>query len=440
MPRDWGEVASVGAAAVSADQVHWDTSADRHVFRRVGEQHYQLEVPECDALFDLDRIWRDRNDLCAELVVTCHLKGARGFDGNIFSGHINLSNAYRRRDVCSHLKDRANTGGRVDWDSLVDELAARVVRGEREGRPAQLLSKFDRPSLDDVFNLDGLVLPKHHPSIVYGDGGACKSLIALYLAGWLGQNGVRTLFCDWELEGSDHRERLQRLFGHDMPPVYYLRMHRPMVDEIDGIRREIQKNRIEYVIADSVAFAINGAPESAEAAMQYFRCVRQFGVGSLHLAHVVKNQADAPDPTKPFGSAFWHNSARCTWFMKRSEDTPDGRIVVALKNTKTNLTSQRPAIGFAVDFTPERTFLQSVDLADVEEFAKNLPVWLRMKRALASGRPTTVAALAEEISAPVDTVDKEVRRKKVGGKLLFVKLPNTDGTPRIALASDREER
>jgi hypothetical protein len=433
VPRDWEGIGPVGPHGVTSADMRWGTPAEGHVFRTVGEQHYQLEVPECSAIFDVDRIWRDRNDICAELGVTCNLKGARGFDGNIYSGNVNLSNAYRRRDVCSRLRDRANTGSTVDWDGLMDELAARVVRAEREGRPAQLVSHFERPVADDTFNLDGLILPKHHPSIAYGDGGVCKSLIALFFAGWLGQNGVRTLFCDWELEGTDHRERLQRLFGDTMPPVFYLRMNRPMVDEIDGIRREIEKHGIQYVICDSVAFAINGAPESAEAAMQYFRCVRQFGCGSLHLAHVVKTQADGADPTKPFGSTFWHNSARCTWLLKRSEDTADGRVIVALTNTKANLGARRPAVGFAVDFTPDRTLIRDVDLAEVEEFASQLPLRVRLQHVLKHG-PMTIAALAEEIGGKTDSIQKTLKR----GSKDFVRAPDlSDGTQRWALLERR---
>jgi len=425
--------------------MNWGTPAEGHFFERVGEQHYRLDVPECSALFDLDRIWRDRHELCGELVVTCSLKGSRGFDGNIYSGHVNLSSAYRRRDVCARLKDRANTASTVDWDGLLDELAARVVRAERDGRPAQLLHTFDKPKPDEVFNLEGLVLPKRHPAILFGDGGSFKSFLGLYVAGWLGQLGINTLYCDWELEGPDHRERLERLFGAEMPPVFYLRLNRPMVDEVDGIRREVEKHRIEYVVCDSIAFATAGAPESAEAAMAYFRAVRQLGVGSVHLAHVVKAKEDAADPTRPFGSTFWHNSARSTWFVKRADSATDGRIVVALYNKKNNLGRSHPAVGIEVEFTDTRTSLTRVDVADVDELAASLPVWHRMKRALERG-PMTLAALAEEIGPAsgdevarakfIDTMSREVRRKTK----TFTKLTNTaEGFHKIALVSSRSE-
>ena len=427
---------------IAAGDIKWGSVQESHLFEKVGEGHYRLEIPEAAAVFDVDRLWRDRHELCGEVAIACNLKGARTFNGKVFSGHINLSDSYRRRDVCTRLKAKANTGSQVDWEGLIDELAARIVSAEREGRPAKLLDTYERPAPDEIFNLEGIVLPKRHPSMIFGDGGSFKSYLALYVAGWLGQQGVRVLFLDWELEGEDHRDRLERLFGASMPPVYYQRMYRPMVSEIDGIKRQVEELGIQYVVCDSVGFATDGAPENAEAAMGYFRSVRQLGVGSVHLAHVTKPKEDAADPTKPFGSVFWHNSARSTWFVKRTESIDERRFVVALFNRKANLGPVRPAVGLQIEFGDERTTLQRVDLADVDELASNLPIWQRMKRALQCG-PMTLVALADEMGATDDTrdklvatMDREARRKKG----VFVKLTDTpDRIHRIALVSNRTE-
>lgn len=438
---------------LAASDMAWGSVSESHTFTRLGEGHYRLEIPEASAVFDVDRLQRDRQDLCGEIVVTCHLKGARTFDGNLFSGRINLSDAFRRREVYQRLKSKAQTGTQVDWDHHIDELAARIVRAEREGRPAQLLHTFQRPAPDETFDLEGIVLPRRHPSILFGDGGGFKSYIALYIAGWLGQQGIRVLFADWEFEAEDHRDRLERLFGADMPPVYYQRMHRPMVDEIDSIKRQVDELKIEYIVCDSVGYATDGAPESAEAAMGYFRAVRQLGIGSVHLAHVTKPKEDgaagkqASDPTKPFGSAFWSNSARSTWFVKRTESIDEQRFVVALFNRKTNLGPLRPAVGLEIEFGHERTAIQRVNLADVDELASSLPIWQRMKRALECG-PRTLTDLAADVAKPgedhdtvIANMEREARRKKFHGKPMFARLTvgQPGGVHRIALASDRSE-
>jgi hypothetical protein len=117
---------------------------------------------------------------------------------------------------------------------------------------------------------------------------------------------VRVGYADWELSGEDHRERLDRLFGDDLPTIHYFRCDRPLIDEADRITREARRLSLEYLILDSAGFGTAGPPEAAEHALAYFRAVRQIGLGSHSLAHI--NKSETGDQ-KPFGSSFWHNSA-----------------------------------------------------------------------------------------------------------------------------------
>jgi hypothetical protein len=79
----------------------------------------------------------------------------------------------------------------------------------------------------------------------------------------------------------------------------------------------------------------------------------------------------------------------------------------------------------------ERTVIKRVDINTVDELAENLPVWQRMKRALTSG-PRTLASLAEELNANMDTLDRTVRRKST----LFTKV-SRDGVAHVALVERR---
>ena len=152
---------------------------------------------------------------------------------------------------------------------------------------------------------------------LFGDGGDGKSLIALYLSVELTRLGLRVLYADWEFSGEDHRERLERITGPDMPDgICYAHCERPLVDEADRLRRIVGTERIDYLVADSVAFACDGPPEAAEVAARYFRALRRIGVGSLSIAHVRQENGDQ----KPFGSSFWHNGFRSTTFAKRSNE------------------------------------------------------------------------------------------------------------------------
>src|SRR6185369_3527639 len=107
----------------------------------------------------------------------------------------------------------------------------------RNGKPAVDLRALSKATSDDTLEIDGLSLLRRHPSIIFGDGGAAKSYTCLYLAGRLAERGMQVALFDWELAGEDHRDRLERLFGPDMPKIIYARCERPLVYEVDRLRR-----------------------------------------------------------------------------------------------------------------------------------------------------------------------------------------------------------
>jgi hypothetical protein len=299
---------------------------------------------------------------------------------------------------------------------------------ERSGSPSARIDSFERPVPDPHFEIDGIRLPRDHAAIFFGDGGSLKSLLALYFTGRLSQRGARILYADWEMSGPDHRDRLERLFGTPMPAIEYLRCERPLIDERDRIQRSVRQHDIEYLICDSIAFALNGPPESAEHAMQYNRCLRQIGIGSLSLAHVTKT--DGGDQ-KPFGSAFWHNSARATWFVKHDVITADGStITVGLINRKANLGAHQPSVGFQLEFAADRTFVTTIDLADVQALAGYLPIRARVAHFLRNRRTTaTLAEIATALEEKQDSVAKAIKRSKE-----FTQVLDMNGVLRVALA------
>src|SRR5262249_23091134 len=162
--------------------------------------------------------------------------------------------------------------------------------------------------------------------------------LALYIAGILARCGLSVAFFDWELCGEDHRDRLELLFGSDMPEIRYALCDRPLIAEVDRLRRIVRERKTDYAIFDSLASACDGPPEAAEVANEYFRAVRQIGCGSLHVPHVAKSSADSDK--KPFGSTFWHNLARCTWNVQA--DPENNSLRLGFYNRKANLGPLRP--------------------------------------------------------------------------------------------------
>jgi hypothetical protein len=202
-----------------------------------------------------------------------------------------------------------------------------------------------------------------------------------------------------------------------MPQVLYVRCERALVYEVDRLKRIVRESNIQFSVFDSVAFACDGPPEAAETAGKYFRAVRQIGGGSLHIAHI--NKSDNADQ-KPFGSTFWHNGARSSWFIEKSGESTDSDVLkVGLFNRKTNLGRLRPPIGFTFTFANDRTRVRRAEVSDTPDLAKHLTVKQRMYDLLRRS-PLTAESLAAQIDAKVETVTRTADRHST----LFIKLAN----------------
>ncbi len=128
----------------------------------------------------------------------------------------------------------------------------------------------------------------------------------------------------------------------------------PILEMAERLGEIAKKNEIDFLLVDSVAFAVMMDPSSAEAANVYMQAIRQIGVkGSLSIAHQTK-QTGKKDrgKEKPFGSIFWHNNARLSWYMQAGEVSDDGSVEIALGNRKANITQHFDNLAVTVDFGP----------------------------------------------------------------------------------------
>jgi hypothetical protein len=274
-----------------------------------------------------------------------------------------------------------------------------------------------------------------HSTVSFSRGGiqaSCSATAALlnHTLPFTSRAVSQALF-DWELAGEDHRDRLERIFGTEMPQILYARCERPLAYEVDRLVRIVRDQRVAYALFDSVAFACDGPPEAAEVAGRYFRAVRQIGVGSLHIAHITK--ADGGDQ-KPFGSVFWHNGARCTWFVKLAEDSADSdNLSLGFFNRKANLGRLQAPVGFTVVFGEDCTTFKRGDLANHPDLAERLTLKQRMQHLLRSGA-LTVTEIAEDLGVHVNTVTQTVTRHAKKGHV-FIVLDGEKTSRRIGLRS-----
>ncbi len=373
-------------------------------FETLADGVYCLSLKDLGISLTVDRLRRDRQELVGELCVRCELAGARLVDGALSTADMNFSSARARSDRGKLLQERSRAKD-VDWIGLVEELAQRVLTAERAGAPSVSLRDLPRPDGSGAeFELLGFHLPRRHPCILFGDGGAAKSYIALKLLADLAECGLRVGYFDWELSGEDHRERLGRLCASVLPDIRYVRCERPLIHEADRLRRLVLADKIEFAVFDSVAFATDGPPEAAESAAAYFRAVRQIGeIGSLHVAHVTKSEGG---DQKPFGSTFWHNGARRTYFVKAT-DSSGGALSVGVFPRKANLAQKGPAFALSLRFDAERTTITDGLITDVPDLAADLPVKQRIVHLVKQGN-RSAQEIAEELGERLDTVQRTI--------------------------------
>ena len=371
---------------------------------------YIFEVPIWHTRFEADRLRREKQELWGELAVRCGLAGARLVNGYLSIGDFNFSSIRSRQDRARLLAERANTNGQLDWFGELDHFCQQVIDAERNSGRSCNLRELPRPEPSDDIYLDDLTFPRRHPAILFGDGGTAKSYTALYLAGRLAQRSIPVAFFDWELCGEDHRDRLERIFGSDMPHIHYAICERPLTAVVDGLRRVVKDNRIQYAIFDSIAFACDGPPEDAEVAARYFRALREIGCGSLHTAHVSRSKED--HDKKPFGSIFWHNGARSTWFVQVSEQVGDEKVLrLGFYNRKNNLGALHSPASFSVEFRDDRTVFQRAEVGETPDLAAKMSIRQRMRHLLKHGS-LSPEVIAEEIEADVESVKREARRRR----------------------------
>jgi hypothetical protein len=369
---------------------------------------WRMEFPKHGITFESDRMRRERHELVGELLVRCEKPEALAVNGVLSLADFNFSSLRARKERASHLAERARTHG-IDWYGLLEEFCQGTFERERQGSPAvDIWDIPERRELDD-FAIDGLAFPRRLPSILFGDGGSAKSYLCLYIAGRLAMQGIPVALFDWELSGEEHRERFGLMFGSHQPrpTIKYCRCESPLTYEVDRILRIIQNEQIQYAIFDSISFAADGRAEEHETCLRYFRCCRQLKIGGIHVAHT--NRSEEADK-KPFGSAFWHNGARCTWFAK-AEPESSGVLDLGVHHKKANLGPLRPSVIYRIYFTSQFTRFARVSVQDTPAIASDVKVWERIQALIERHGPLTFADMVEKLDIKLDTIQKTVRRK-----------------------------
>lgn len=376
--------------------------------------------PQASLLFREIRPDRRSGDVHAELEVRGRVNGVVTL---LCRARLNLVSPRAKADIAKYLGSRL----RADWPALLEESSWQVVDRSRQGRPALLLR--DAKPLSGGRHLVHPLL--EDKTFLFGDGSVGKSLLFLALGlsmhsgrelieGLKPARILRVAYADAECDGGTHRRRAQALWGPgELPDLLYIPMgtEGPLSHQVDRLRGILREHRTDVLLGDSVGLMTDGPPEDAASALAFMQAVNRLEVKTAWLAHVNRSG----DTDRPFGSTFWHNSARATWYVRKVQETAATGLDVGLYNRKANDGPLHRPIGLHIEFEPERTVIRRTDISSVPELASGLTVKERIIVAVRPGAQT-VAVIAERTGLAVENVRKVVNRDLELATPVFIKV------------------
>lgn len=404
---------------------------------------YESKCPDLGITITADDIKRKSDELIALLCVRSTMIGLRTVEDDILkTGTLNFYAPTSRVTWVKSL--RAACPGEaqsIDWDTFLERFVNQVIKAERVGDPMVRLGDVAL-SEGNRYLIPGLVSAEE-TTIWFGDGGSMKSYLALAALATVATGSDRFLgtypterrnvgYVDWEWGAQAHRRRLGRIASDNLPDIPYIRCDRPLTAEVPRLQRLVHEHQLGFLVLDSVVFGCDGPAENSDTAGRYIMAVRQLGVPCLLIAHITKSE---DGDKKPFGSAFWHNSARLTWLIKKAGEYGD-ESVVGMFNRKNN--DDRPldpkAFRFVFSDDQGTTVISpasSAEMASEPGIAERMPLKDRIVAAIQDG-PRTIIDISTETGMTAQTVNTTVRREESKGRT-FVRVMGTDNVYRIAL-------
>lgn len=284
--------------------------------------------------------------------------------------------------------------------------------------------------------LDGLI-PENYPTILHGDGGVAKSMIALSFGlavsrggEWLGRDvgaGSPVLYLDFELDAAEQRRRLNRLAcgaNLDRLPdtlLYGGALGIPIRDALRAAVEECRYHSVKLMILDSMGMALGGNAEAAQDVIGFFNDVmepfRAAGVTVLVIDHQSRLQAGQKYQDKgTFGSAYKEHLARSR-IQVEATDRAENVLTVRLRHKKHNFGPLAEPFEVKLTFTEEAVALEALNLsaADLADEG-TLSAKERVRLALKEG-PAYPAEIADATDLALKTVKNKLSELRKAGEV-----------------------
>jgi hypothetical protein len=261
-------------------------------------------------------------------------------------------------------------------------------------------------------------------TLLYGDGGVAKSLLALALAvavagdskKWFGREveSCPVLYMDFELDSEEQARRVYQLCrgqGLDTPPedlLYMSALGHPAREAFTAALEACKEHAVGLMVVDSLGPALQGDAEAARDVIGFFqKSIEPFrveGIAILIIDHQSRLQQGQSYQSKcAFGSVFKTNLARSV-IQAQATERGEGTLTVRLRQKKHNFGPLAEPFGVKLSFTDQAVSLDAMEL-DASELAEEatLNSTDRVKLALENG-PAYPWEIAEHTGLAVKTV------------------------------------
>ncbi len=257
--------------------------------------------------------------------------------------------------------------------------------GRRDAKPEVARFADMKPPGPRHYLLQDLVLAAY-VTLLHGDGGVAKSLLALSLAlavagdsgNWNGRRveGGPVLYLDFELDAEEQARRVYQLCkgaGLERPPerlLYMSALGYSTRAAMTAAHEECEEHGVKMVVIDSYGVALSGDAEAARDVIGFntemLEPFRASGVAVLIIDHQSKMQAGQSYQSKgAFGSVFKSNLARSVIQVEATE-RGEGTLTVRLRQKKHNFGPLADPFGVKLIFSEEAVSMEPVELQAVE--------------------------------------------------------------------------
>jgi hypothetical protein len=279
--------------------------------------------------------------------------------------------ARERRHKSADLADPPYSSGSTK-STTEEPPALSLVRFAN--RPAPKVREFIVPDL----------IPRHHPTTLYGWGGTAKSLLALLLSMGVASGQEKfferdiavhgsVLYIDFELDADEqHRRVMQLAEGMKMEVsedlLYISTLGTRTQEAIKYSLTVCEENEVVLVVLDSLGPAMVGDMAAAKDVIEFHNCYiapfKAIGVTPILVDHQARQQGGEGYQAKgAFGSAYKEHLSRSLIQVEAGDRSADRSVLnVRLRHKKTNFGALVEPFDVSLSFSDEMIVASSRDL------------------------------------------------------------------------------